>query len=94
MITPDARVGKESRAGRFNSDLVFLNFPSQSETADLLRETGITALADELGIRVTLDDVVWAKGGMRVLEALATRLTLEKYRHGKAAKRASAPYEV
>ncbi len=79
---------------RFNSDLVFLNYPSQGETAELLRETGITALADELGIRVTPDDVVWTKGGMRVLETLTTRLTLEKYRRGKAAKRTAAPHEV
>ena len=79
---------------RFNSDLVFLNYPSQGETADLLRETGITALADELGISVSADDVVWTKGGMRVLETLATRLTLEKHRRGKAAKQAAAPNEV
>lgn len=79
---------------RFNSDLVFLNYPDAAETGDILRETGITALADELGIRVTPDDVVWTKGGMRVLETLATRLTLEKHRRGKAAKRAAAPNEV
>lgn len=71
---------------RFNSDLIFLNYPTPEETPGLLRSTGITAIADELGITLTADDVDWQRGGMRVLETLATRLTIEKHRRGKSAR--------
>lgn len=79
MISPELLL-------RFNSDLVFLNYPAKSETLGLLRSTGISALAAELGIAVAASDVDWAQGGMRALETLATRLTLEKYRRSKSAK--------
>lgn len=83
MISPELLL-------RFNSDLVFLNYPAKSETLGLLRSTGISALADELGSTVAASDVDWGQGGMRALETLATRLTLEKYRRTKSAKSESS----
>lgn len=71
---------------RFNSDLIFLNYPSPEETPGLLRSSGITAMADELGITLTASDVDWQRGGMRVLETLATRLTIEKYRRARSSR--------
>lgn len=68
---------------RFNSELIFLHYPSTEETPELLRAAGITAVADELGIALTPGDVDWQRGGMRALETLATRLAIEKYRRTK-----------
>jgi len=80
MISPELLL-------RFNSDLIFLDYPSKEETPVLLRSAGITAMAEELGITLTQDDVDWQRGGMRVLETLATRLTLAKYRRTRKAAR-------
>lgn len=55
-------------------------YPDRRETEILLRETGITALARKLGVKVTAADVDWSRGGMRGLESILTRLTLEDYR--------------
>lgn len=79
MISPELLL-------RFNSDLVFLNYPAKNETLGLLQSTGISALAAELGIAVAASDVDWGQGGMRALETLATRFTLEKYRRSKSTK--------
>jgi hypothetical protein len=76
MISPELLL-------RFNSDLIFLDYPTREETPHLLRCAGITGLAEELGITLSPDDVDWQRGGMRVLETLATRLTLEKYRQSR-----------
>lgn len=68
---------------RFNSDPIFLSYPSEQETPDLLRSAGITALAEELGVTISPTEVDWQRGGMRVLETLATRLAIEKYRRSR-----------
>jgi len=68
---------------RFNSDLIFLTYPSQTETAALLRLTGLTAFARELGLPLDPAEVRWEHGGMRPLETVATRLALEKLRREK-----------
>jgi len=66
---------------RFCSDLIFLEYPNRNEeTACLLESTGIGALARELGETITPDDVDFALGGMRVLESIATRLVIARYR--------------
>ncbi len=65
---------------RFNSDVLFLRYPDQIETERLLEEMGISGLARKLGMRVSTKDVNWSHGGVRVLESLLTRLTVEDYR--------------
>lgn len=68
---------------RFNSDIVFLLYPTKAETAAILDSTGISALAAELGLTISESDVNWNQGGMRILETIATRLALEKHRRAK-----------
>ena len=68
---------------RFNSDLILLTYPSLTETAALLRLTGLTALARQLGLPLDPAEVHWEHGGMRALETVATRLALEKLRREK-----------
>ena len=68
---------------RFNSDLIFLSYPTPSETAGLLQETGLALLADQLGLALDPAAVRWENGGMRALETIATRLALEKFRREK-----------
>jgi len=63
-----------------SSDLIFLQFPNRAETARLLESTGISALARELGETITPDEVDYTKGGMRVLESIATRLIIARHR--------------
>ena len=65
---------------RFNGDLIFLSYPSRDETAELLRTTGIAALAQELGVAMRPEDIDWTKGGMRALETIATRLVVAQHR--------------
>ena len=66
---------------RFCSDpVIFLQFPDRTETARILEFTGINALARELGETITPNDVDYTKGGMRVLESLATRLAIARHR--------------
>lgn len=74
---------------RFNSDIVFLHYPTKNETAALLVSTGIAALAAELGIVIADGEVDWNQGGMRILETIATRLAVEKHRRAK--RTASSP---
>lgn len=65
---------------RFNSDVLFLSYPSEHETQRLLEETGISGLARKLGMNVSPRDVDWSLGGVRVLESILTRLTVEASR--------------
>lgn len=65
---------------RFNCDVLFLSFPDEVETERMLEETGIGPLARKLGMRVSPKDIDWAHGGVRVLESVLTRLTVEDYR--------------
>jgi len=69
---------------RFNSDLIFLTYPSLTETVALLRLTGLTALARQLGLPLEPAEIHWEHGGMRALETVATRLALEKLRREKS----------
>jgi hypothetical protein len=65
---------------RFNSEILFISVPGSVETAQLLESTGINALARELGITIAPEEIQWEnKGGMRVLETLATRLVMARY---------------
>jgi hypothetical protein len=65
---------------RFNSEILFISVPGPVETAQLLESTGINALASELGITIAPEEIQWEnKGGMRVLETLATRLVMARY---------------
>ncbi len=66
---------------RFNSDVVFVDYPSDDETEQILESTGITALAKQLGVPVSPKDVDWSHGGMRVLETIATRLALRRHQN-------------
>ena len=53
---------------------------TREEMQKLLESTGIAELARQLRVPVSVDQIDWAKGAMRVLETLATRLTLAHYR--------------
>jgi len=61
---------------RYNSDIFFLSHPDLSETKRMLEEFGIQRLAAALGESIAPEDINWQHGGMRVLEAVATRLVL------------------
>ncbi len=69
---------------RFNNDPVFLEYPSLEETRCLLRASGITRLAKQLGVEVEAESIDWAHGGMRALETVATRLVLAYHRQHPA----------
>jgi len=69
---------------RFNNDPVFLEYPSLEETRSLLRESGITRLAKQLGVTVEAESIDWAHGGMRSLETVATRLALAYHKRNPA----------
>lgn len=76
MISPEILL-------RFNSDIIFLHYPTKAETVAILDSSGISALAAELGVVIAAGEVNWNQGGMRVLETLATRLAVEKLRRMK-----------
>jgi hypothetical protein len=65
---------------RFNGDLLLLEYPSLAETKCLLRDSGITRLAKQLGVEVEAESIDWTHGGMRSLETVATRLALAYHR--------------
>ena len=65
---------------RFSTDFVVINYPNREETDHLLEATGLNALALDLGVGITPDDVDYAAAGMRALESLRTRLLLAKLR--------------
>jgi SpoVK/Ycf46/Vps4 family AAA+-type ATPase len=62
------------------SEPVFLHYPTEEETSQLLDSTGISALASQVGVRISPEQLDWNLGGMRVLENLATRLVIELYK--------------
>lgn len=59
---------------------IFIEYPTREETAQLIESTGIASLAAQAGILVSADQINWNQGGLRVLETLATRLTVALYR--------------
>lgn len=63
---------------RFNTSLQVLTYPSVGETAQLLRKTGISALAARVGVSIRPQDVDYRQGGMRVLESLASSLLVRE----------------
>lgn len=68
---------------RFNNDAIFLSYPSKEETAALLKSTGIAKLAEQVGVEITPADIPWERGGMRVLETVATRLAIQCQRRDR-----------
>lgn len=86
-----SRVISPELLSRFNSDLLFLDYPTPEETEDLLIFSGIDALAAKLGRPIRAADVDWTQGGMRVLETLATRLAVELFNRERAKPKASRP---
>ena len=64
---------------RFNSDLIFLGYPSIDETVQILTNTGLSSFARDLGVTITPSEIDWTKGGMRVLETLMARLAVKRY---------------
>jgi SpoVK/Ycf46/Vps4 family AAA+-type ATPase len=62
------------------SEPVFLHYPTEEETSQLLDSTGISALASQVGATISAEQLDWNLGGIRVLENLATRLVIELYK--------------
>jgi energy-coupling factor transporter ATP-binding protein EcfA2 len=62
---------------RFHGDPIFVEYPTREETAEILESSGIARLARKAGRPINPDDIDWTKGGMRLLETIATRLFLE-----------------
>jgi hypothetical protein len=58
---------------RFNTNLLFLDYPDDRELQDIYRSSGLSDMAARLNytLPATLD---WPKGGFRILETLATDL--------------------
>jgi hypothetical protein len=57
-------------------EAIFVEYPTREETQALLESTGIAALAKQLGVPVSAEQIDWTQGGLRVLETLATRLSV------------------
>ena len=74
-------------------ELIFLEYPTREETRQLLDSTGIARLAKSLAIPVSVDQIDWTKGGMRVLETMATRLTIALLR-SKQPFQGALPIEI
>ena len=55
---------------------VILRYPDLQETKRLLEVSGINALAAKLGRVVKPESIAWERGGIRVLESLATELAV------------------
>ena len=75
---------------RFATDLLVMTYPTREETEHLLEVTGLNALAWDLGVGLSPDDVDYEVAGMRALESLKTRLLLEIVRR----HRYEAPEEL
>jgi len=65
---------------RFNSDLLFLDYPSPEETRQLLTTTGLGNLAKKVGVTLVPEEIDWTQGGIRALETVATRLVIAGFR--------------
>ena len=76
---------------RFSWPPVLLEYPSPEETITLFDKTGLTRLAEYVG--VTLDPVKhdWSRGGMRSLESLAGELLIRQHEQPTASWNADAP---
>lgn len=75
---------------RFNSDLLFLRYPTKEETEALFAHYNLHKLASEAGCVLQASDVDWTQGGVRALETLATRLYLRKLLLQKESSRGPA----
>lgn len=65
---------------RFCGDPIFVDYPSREETDEILESSGIARLARQANMPIDPAEIDWTKGGMRVLETIATRLLLECHR--------------
>ncbi len=64
---------------RFNSDLLILNYPeSEQEKIQLLKDSGISALAKKLGTKIDPAAIDFSKSGLRELETLACKLLVQE----------------
>ena len=68
---------------RFNNDILFLKYPTPEETATLLVSTGLATIAKSQGVTLTPEMIYWNNGGIRALETIATRLSVDLYRKQK-----------
>jgi hypothetical protein len=82
----------EELLARFASDLLFLHYPqSAKEKQDLLDAAGLTALAQEIGQSVRIEDIDMNGFGMRRIESLATQMLMARHRQKKAEAAKSPP---
>ena len=79
---------------RFNNDLLFLKYPTTEETAKLLVSTGLAAMAKTQGVTLTPEMIDWNNGGIRALETVATRLSVDLYRKQKRKVKAQSDTPV
>ena len=79
---------------RFNNDLLFLKYPTPEETAKLLVSTGLATMAKAQGVTLTPEMIDWNNGGIRALETIATRLSVDLYRKQKRRTKAQSETTV
>lgn len=66
--------------GRFHSSPIFLDYPDATETAEMMEQLGILALAQSVGRLDLVRSFSWSPFGLRSLESLYTDLLLAQQR--------------